>query len=121
MGSFLGITAAAADPAVRAVVLAAGGDLPPNTPFASLIRTVADPPRAARAFAGRPLLMISGKRDRTVTPYQAEQLFAAAGEPKTMMRTPRRSQRANAREMCASTFASSTSGPTILRSEGRKT
>lgn len=84
MGSFLGITAAAADPAVRAVVLAAGGDLPPNTPFASLIRTVADPPRAARAFAGRPLLMISGKRDRTVTPYQAEQLFAAAAEPKTL-------------------------------------
>lgn len=84
MGSFLGITAAAADPAVRAVVLAAGGDLPPNTPFASLIRTVADPPRAARALAGRPLLMVHGKRDRTVTPYQAEQLFAAAGEPKTL-------------------------------------
>lgn len=85
MGSFLGITAAAADPAVRAVVLAAGGDLPPNTPFASLIRMVADPPRAARALAGRPLLMVHGTRDRTVTPAQAERLFAAAQEPKKLL------------------------------------
>ena len=85
MGSFLGITAAAADPAVRAVVLAAGGDLPPNTPFASLIRMVADPPRAARALGGRPLLMVHGKRDRTVTPAQAQRLFDAAGEPKTLL------------------------------------
>ena len=85
MGSFLAITAAAADPVVRAVVLAAGGDLPPDTPFASLIRTVADPPRAARALAGRPMLMVHGKRDRTVTPAQAERLFAAAHEPKTLL------------------------------------
>ena len=69
---------------VRAVVLAAGGDLPPQTPFASLVRTVADPLRAVRALAGRPLLMVHGKRDRTVLPAQAERLFAAAGEPKTL-------------------------------------
>ena len=85
MGSFLAITAAAADPVVRAVVLAAGGDYPANTPFASLIRTVADPLRAARALAGRPLLMVNGKRDRTIKPDQAERLFAAAVEPKTLL------------------------------------
>ena len=85
MGSFLGIIVAAGDPAVRAVVLAAGGDLPANTPFASLIRAVADPLRAARAIAGRPLLMVHGRRDRTVKPDQATRLFEAAEDPKTLL------------------------------------
>ncbi len=84
LGSFLGITLAAREPAVRAVVLAAGGDLPANTPFAFMVRRVVDPASAVRKLAGRPLLMVHGRSDRTVTPEQAERLFAAASEPKTL-------------------------------------
>ncbi len=84
MGSFLGVIVAAEQAAVRAVVLAAGGDLPAQTPFAGLIRTVADPLRSVRRLAGRPLLMVHGRRDRTIRPEQAERLFAAAGEPKEL-------------------------------------
>jgi fermentation-respiration switch protein FrsA (DUF1100 family) len=62
-------------------VLAAGGDLP-DFPLAQLIRSVADPLRGVRALAGRPLLMVHGRRDRTILPAQAERLFAAAEEPK---------------------------------------
>ncbi len=84
MGSFLGVLVAADVRRVKAVVLAAGGDLPDGTPFERLVRSVADPLRAVRTLAGRPLLMVHGRRDRTVTPAQAERLFAAAGEPKTL-------------------------------------
>lgn len=84
MGSFLGVQVAAQEARVRAVVLAAGGDLPPNTPFATLIRQIVDPRRAVRELGGRPLLMVHGRSDRTVLPQQAEQLFAAAGEPKEL-------------------------------------
>lgn len=84
MGSFLGVLLAADERKVRALVLAAGGDLPDGTPFASLVRTLADPLRAIRRYAGRPLLMVHGRRDRTVSPAQAERLFAAAGEPKAI-------------------------------------
>jgi fermentation-respiration switch protein FrsA (DUF1100 family) len=84
LGSFLSVMVAAQDPAVRAVVLAAGGDLPPGTPFEHLIRTVADPVRAVHRLAGRPLLMVHGRRDRTVRPEQAQRLFDAAGEPKEL-------------------------------------
>ena len=84
MGSFLGVLVAAKAAHVRAVVLAAGGDLPDGTPFARLVRTVADPIRAVRALAGRPLLMVHGRTDRTVTAAQAQRLFDAAGEPKEL-------------------------------------
>jgi fermentation-respiration switch protein FrsA (DUF1100 family) len=84
LGSFLANVVAAELPNVRAMVLAASGDLPDALPFASVVRAVVDPLRAARAVVGRPLLMINGRFDRTVTPVQAERLFAAAPEPKTM-------------------------------------
>jgi dienelactone hydrolase len=84
MGSFLGVLVAAKASRVRALVLAAGGDLPEGTPFARLVRVVADPIRAVRAFAGRPLLMVHGRGDRTVTPAQAQRLFDAAREPKEL-------------------------------------
>jgi fermentation-respiration switch protein FrsA (DUF1100 family) len=84
LGSFLSVSVAADDPRVRAVVLAAGGDLPTGTPLAMLARAVADPLRAVRRLAGRPLLMVNGRRDQTVRPEQAERLFAAAAEPKTL-------------------------------------
>ena len=84
LGSFLANIVAADAPNVRAVVLAASGDLPEGLPFESLLRGVVDPLRATRRVAGRPLLMINGRFDRTVTPSQAERLFAAAHEPKQM-------------------------------------
>lgn len=82
LGSFLATLLAADDAAVRAVVVAAGGDLPSQTPFSALARTVADPIRAVKKLRGRPLLVVHGRRDRTVLPEQAERLFAAAAEPK---------------------------------------
>lgn len=82
LGSYLASLLMAKEPALRALVIAAGGDLPARTPFAAVARTVADPIRAIRKLNGRPLLMVHGRRDRTVTPDQAERLFAAAGEPK---------------------------------------
>ena len=82
LGSFLSVVAAANDSRVRAVVLASGGDLPEQTPFAAIVRAAADPLRAVRKLAGRPLLMVNGRHDRTIKPSQAERLFAAAAEPK---------------------------------------
>jgi predicted esterase len=84
LGGYVGIAAAARDKRVRAVVLAAAGDLPLGTPFERLIRTVADPLKAVRRLAGRPFLMTHGRHDRTVLPTDADRLFAAAGEPKEM-------------------------------------
>jgi fermentation-respiration switch protein FrsA (DUF1100 family) len=84
LGSFIANMVASEDLSVRAVVLAASGDLPEGLPFASVIRRVVDPLRAVRRINGRPLLMVNGRFDRTVTPAQAERLFAAAGEPKAM-------------------------------------
>jgi fermentation-respiration switch protein FrsA (DUF1100 family) len=81
LGSYLSLAVAERDRAARAFVLAAGGDLP-DFPLAQLIRSVADPLRGVRALAGRPLLMVHGRRDRTILPAQAERLFAAADEPK---------------------------------------
>jgi dienelactone hydrolase len=82
LGSFLATLVAAEEPGVRAVVVAAGGDLPTNIPFGALARTVVDPLRAVRKLKGRPLLVVHGKRDRTVLPDQAQRLFDAALEPK---------------------------------------
>lgn len=84
LGSFLANIVASDSPGVRAIVLAASGDLPEGLPFESLVRAVVDPLRAVRLLAGRPLLMVNGRFDRTVKPSQAERLFAAAREPKTM-------------------------------------
>jgi len=84
MGSCLAVMLAAEQAAVRAVVLAAGGDLPAGSPLTLVARTVADPLRAVRRLNGRPLLMVHGRNDRTVKPEQAERLFAAAREPKEL-------------------------------------
>jgi uncharacterized protein len=84
LGAYLA-TAVAADNAVaRAIALAAGGDLPAQMPFASLVRTIVDPCRDVRNLAGRPLLMINGRFDRTIRPEQARSLFDAASEPKEL-------------------------------------
>jgi len=84
LGAYLSMIVAGDNPLVRAVALAAGGDLPAETPFASIVRTIADPRRAARRLAGRPLFMINGRWDRTIRPEQARALFDAAPEPKEL-------------------------------------
>lgn len=85
MGAYLAVMLAADDQAIRALVLAAGGDLPDQLPFAPLVRTLVDPVRAVKRYTGRPLLMIHGRNDRTIKPAQAERLYAAAGLPKEML------------------------------------
>jgi hypothetical protein len=82
LGAFLAVAAAPDEPRVRAILLASGGDLPEQTPFAALVRAAADPLRAVRKLGSRPLLMVNGRFDRTVVPAQAERLFAAARDPK---------------------------------------
>lgn len=84
LGSFLGVTLAARLREVRALVLAAGGDLPLGTPLTAVARAVVDPPRAVRSLAGRPLLMVNGRHDPVIRPEQAERLFRAAGEPREL-------------------------------------
>jgi dienelactone hydrolase len=82
LGSFLATLLAAEERSIRALVVAAGGDLPAGIPLSALARTVVDPPRSIRKLAGRPLLVVHGTRDRTVLPEQAQRLYDAAGEPK---------------------------------------
>src|SRR5687767_9327855 len=84
LGAYVGVAVAARDNRVRALVLAGAGDLPLGTPFERLVRRVADPLKAMRQLAGRPLLMTHGRHDGTVRPADADRLFRAAGEPKEM-------------------------------------
>lgn len=84
LGAYLSIFVAGKDPRIKSIALVAGGDLPARTPFASLVRAIADPLRAIKALSGRPLLMMHGKRDRLILPEQARELFAAAAEPKEL-------------------------------------
>ena len=82
LGGFLALMTASEEPAVRVVTLAAAGDLPDSTPYLALLRRAVDPLRAVRQLAGRPLLLVNGRRDTTTRPAQAERLFARAEEPK---------------------------------------
>ena len=84
LGGFLTLMMASEEPLVRAVTLAAAGDLPDTTPYAALVRRAVDPLRAARKLSGRPLLLVNGRRDTTTRPAQAERLFAYAEEPKEL-------------------------------------
>jgi uncharacterized protein len=84
LGAYLSLVVAAADPVIRAIVLAAGGDVPSDIPFAQFVRTIFDPRRIVRGIAGRPLLMVNGRFDRRIRPEAAEALFAAAHEPKEL-------------------------------------
>ena len=84
LGGFLALMTAAEDERLRVIALAAAGDLPDHTPYASLVRGLVNPLRAAERLAGRPLLLVNGTRDTTTRPEQAKRLFAAAREPKTL-------------------------------------
>ena len=67
------------------MVVAAGGDLP-ATQWTSMVRMVTDPLSSVRKLNGRPLLMLHGINDRTIRREQAQALFDAASEPKTVKR-----------------------------------
>ncbi|HEX7977066.1 MAG TPA: alpha/beta fold hydrolase [Gemmatimonadaceae bacterium] len=84
LGGFLALMMASEEPVVRVITLAAAGDLPDSTPYISLLRRAVDPLRAVHQLAGRPLLLVNGRRDRTTRPEQAERLFARAEEPKEL-------------------------------------
>lgn len=85
LGGFLALMTAAEDERIGVIALAAAGDLPDATPYAAMVRGIVDPLRAVRRLEGRALLLVNGRRDTTTRPAQAERLFAAASEPKTML------------------------------------
>lgn len=104
MGGILGATVAAHEPRVRgALLLYAGGNLgrllgestiiyPRTTWWRSALAGVsgailkeADPVRHIGDISPRPVLMINGRRDTVVPPRCAEELFAAAREPKEII------------------------------------
>lgn len=86
MGSWIHSVAGPADERVRAMVLMVGGahDIPPAALL--LPQLAASDPRLALAhFAGKPVLMLAGKRDYVVTPEMCKRLYAAAAEPKEIV------------------------------------
>lgn len=83
LGAFLSVQLASDDSRVEGAVLAAGGDFPDDFPFERMVRAVADPVKSVRRM-NKPVLMINGQFDRTVTPSQARRLHEAAREPKTI-------------------------------------
>lgn len=84
LGSYLAVHVGS-DPLVAVVMLAAGGDLPEDMPFVSIVRTVVNPLRDVQRLKERPLLMVNGMYDRTIRPAQARRLFEAAREPKQIV------------------------------------
>jgi dienelactone hydrolase len=83
LGGYIALLTAAQEQQVRAVIIAAGGDLPAGS-WTTVLRTIADPTAAVQSLNGRPLLMLHGRNDRTITPAQAERLFKAASNPKEL-------------------------------------
>lgn len=65
LGSYLAL-ALVPGASLRAVVVAAGGDLP-SGPMSALARGVIDPLALVRRLNGTPLLMVHGRADRTVS------------------------------------------------------
>jgi len=104
MGGILGATVTAHEPRIRgALLLYAGGNLgrllgestiiyPRTTWWRSALAGISgailketDPVRHVGDIGPRPVLMINGRRDTVVPPRCAEELFAAAREPKEII------------------------------------
>ncbi len=83
LGSYIALQTAAAEKTIKCVVVAAGGDIP-TTPWTSMVRMVTDPLSSAKKLKGQPLLMLHGINDRTIRREQAQTLYDAALEPKTL-------------------------------------
>ncbi|MCC6672239.1 MAG: alpha/beta hydrolase [Planctomycetes bacterium] len=94
LGGALGIVAAAARPAVRAVIAestfatyraAARASMPALGPLVPwLVSGGHDPVDALARIAPRPLLVVHGREDRITPLALGEELFAAAREPKSL-------------------------------------
>ena len=83
LGSYIALQTAASDKRVRSVIVAAGGDLP-STQWTRMMRMISNPVKSVKSLKGRPLLMLHGKSDRTISPDQAKSLYEAASEPKEL-------------------------------------
>lgn len=83
LGSYIALQTAAADKRIKCIIVAAGGDLP-ATPWTSMVRMVTDPLTSVKKLNGKPLLMLHGISDRTIRREQAQTLYDAASEPKTL-------------------------------------
>lgn len=83
LGSYIALQTVTAEKGVASVIIAAGGDLP-ATRWTRMMRIISDPLRSVRSLNGRPLLMLHGKNDRTITPEQAQRLYDAAAKPKEL-------------------------------------
>jgi dienelactone hydrolase len=86
MGSWVNSVVGPADPRVKAMVLMVGGASEMH-PAALLVPQIAatDPRLAIAHFAGKPVLMLAGRRDYVVTPDMVKRLYAAAAEPKEIV------------------------------------
>jgi fermentation-respiration switch protein FrsA (DUF1100 family) len=83
LGSYIALQTAAAEKVIKCIVVAAGGDLP-ATPWTSMVRMVTDPLTSVKKLKRRQLLMLHGINDRTIRREQAQVLYDAASEPKTL-------------------------------------
>lgn len=83
LGSYIALQTAAAEHNVKCIIVAAGGDLP-ATPWTNMVRMVTDPLASVQKLSGRPLLILHGVNDRTIPRGQAQALFDAASDPKTV-------------------------------------
>jgi len=83
LGSWISAIAGPADSRVSALVLMVGGALDiPDAALALPDVAATDPRLAITHFAGKPILMLNGKNDRTVPPETANRLWTAAPDPK---------------------------------------
>jgi dienelactone hydrolase len=83
LGSWISSLAAPADDRVKTLVLMVGGALDiPEVALAIPDVAATDPRLAIVHFAGKPILMLNGKNDKTVPPETANRLWTAAPEPK---------------------------------------
>lgn len=83
LGSWMSVIAGAADGRVKALALLVGGATEIPDRLLSVKEFASSDPRVAvAAFAPRPVLLVSGREDRTISEAMADRLFAAAKEPK---------------------------------------
>jgi dienelactone hydrolase len=82
MGSWIDSVAGPCDQRVKQMVLMVGGahEIPPAA--AIIPQLAAIQPQLAIAHFAKPLLMLNGEEDHTVTPDMAKMLFDAANDPK---------------------------------------
>ena len=86
MGSWINSVVGPSDARVKGMVLMVGGAHDVSRAPMLVPQLAATDPRLAIAhFAGRPLLMLCGKKDYVVTPEMSRRLYAAAAEPKELV------------------------------------